>query len=395
MNNSRITIGMLWHTFASGNQGVNALTVSNTAIARSVAEQMGLEPQFVYFAPGTETVIERTANGDRIIRINRATMLTSLVFWTSLAELDCMLDITAGDSFAEIYGAKRFFLVWLTKWMTLARKIPLLLSPQTIGPFTRQPYRYLAAGIMERAALTVARDPQSLAAIEELAPGANKLLSADVAFRLPFEARDRATDGKVHVGVNVSGLLWHQSVTGANGFGLGYDYRAMTVQLLDKLVARDDIVVHLITHVVDSTSPDDSDGPAIDLLADRYPVMVRVPDFAGPSDAKSYIACLDVMIGARMHACIAAFSTGVAVIPVAYSRKFIGLFGDLLQYPHSVAPQGYDADTTVAFILDRIERRIELREAVKAGNERIAPLLDAYEKSLAELFGARGRRLKR
>ena len=163
----------------------------------------------------------------------------------------------------------------------------------------------------------------------------------------------------------------------------------------DKLVARDDIVVHLITHVVDSMRPDDSDSPAVDLLADRYPAVVRVPDFAGPSDAKSYIACLDVMIGARMHACIAAFSTGVAVIPVAYSRKFIGLFGDLLHYPHSVAPQGYDADTTVAFILDRIERRIELREAVKAGNERVAPLLDAYEKSLVELFGARGRRLKR
>jgi polysaccharide pyruvyl transferase WcaK-like protein len=30
-----------------------------------------------------------------------------------------------------------------------------------------------------------------------------------------------------------------------------------------------------------------------------------------------------------MHACIAAFSTGVAVVPLAYSRKFNGLFESL------------------------------------------------------------------
>ncbi|MBP9830985.1 MAG: hypothetical protein KBC65_05930, partial [Polaromonas sp.] len=30
-----------------------------------------------------------------------------------------------------------------------------------------------------------------------------------------------------------------------------------------------------------------------------------------------------------MHACIAAFSSGVPVVPMAYSRKFNGLFGTL------------------------------------------------------------------
>ena len=30
-----------------------------------------------------------------------------------------------------------------------------------------------------------------------------------------------------------------------------------------------------------------------------------------------------------MHACIAAFSAGVPVVPMAYSRKFNGLFGTL------------------------------------------------------------------
>ncbi len=53
------------------------------------------------------------------------------------------------------------------------------------------------------------------------------------------------------------------------------------------------------------------------------------PDFPDPSSAKTYIAGLDFFAGARMHACIAAFSSGVPVVPMAYSRKFQGLFGSL------------------------------------------------------------------
>jgi colanic acid/amylovoran biosynthesis protein len=38
---------------------------------------------------------------------------------------------------------------------------------------------------------------------------------------------------------------------------------------------------------------------------------------------------MDFFTGARMHACIAALSSGVPVLPMAYSRKFAGLFGTL------------------------------------------------------------------
>ena len=38
---------------------------------------------------------------------------------------------------------------------------------------------------------------------------------------------------------------------------------------------------------------------------------------------------MDIFIGARMHATIAAFSSGVATIPTAYSRKFSGLYNNL------------------------------------------------------------------
>jgi len=381
-----IAIGLLWHAFDSGNHGVNALTVGNIAIARDAARAAGLEPHFTIFAPGHGTAAEVTADGTAVIRINRRTMLSSRAYWDAVGQLDCMLDISAGDSFADIYGAKRFFWIWLTKRIALMRGVKLVLSPQTIGPFTRQPYKRLAGGIMRGAELTVARDPLSFDAVGTLAPGARRLLSADVAFRLPFDRRVRVDDGTIHVGVNVSGLLWRQSGSGGNHYGLSYDYAAMTRAVLDALAARDDVTVHLVTHVVDRAHPEDDDGPVADDLASRYPRAIRVPDFAGPTEAKSYISGLDLLIAARMHACIAAFSSGVPVLPVAYSRKFMGLFGDLLGYDHSLPRTGYDEAGAAAFLLDRVDRRDALAAAVAAGHARVAPLLDAYQQALGALF---------
>lgn len=390
MQNTRppgeIAIGLLWHSFESGNQGVNALTVSNRAIAAGVAEAMGLVPRFTIFAPGRAAGVRILASGDRVVELNRDTALTSTTLLSAIGRLDCMLDISAGDSFAEIYGPKRFAWMWATKRLTMLRGVPLVLAPQTIGPFTRQPYRMLAGGIMDRAALTVARDPLSFDAVARLSPKARRMLSADVAFRLPFTARARAGDARLHVGVNVSGLLWHQSGGAGNAYGLSYDYAAMSLALLEALSARDDVQVHLVTHVVDPGLPNDDDGLVADDLARRFPGAIRVPAFAGPSEAKSYISGLDLMIAARMHACIAAYSSGVPVVPVAYSRKFQGLFGDLLGYGHCLPVTGVDQGEAVRFILDRLDRRGDLLAEVAQGMARVDPLLDAYEQALHALF---------
>jgi colanic acid/amylovoran biosynthesis protein len=383
---NRIEVGLLWHAFDSGNHGVNALTLANLAIAAEAARAIGFEPHFTLFTPGRGEVMEVTPEGHAVVRLNRRTIITSRIFSSRVKQCHCVLDISAGDSFADIYGAKRFFWMWLTKTLVLRHGKSLLLSPQTIGPFTRQPYRWLAGRLMRAASLTVARDPLSYEAIHDLAPGAKRLLSSDVAFRLPFERRAKAKDGRIHVGINVSGLLWRQSGSGENAYGLGYDYAAMTSAVLDALAKRDDVVVHLVTHVVDRTLPDDTDSDVVDELALRYPRALRVPDFTGPSAAKSYIAGLDLLIAARMHACIAAFSADVPVVPVAYSRKFLGLFEGLLDYRHVLPQTGLNAAAAAAFILDRVDRRDELAAEVSAGNRRVAPLLDAYSEALRAFF---------
>jgi polysaccharide pyruvyl transferase WcaK-like protein len=296
-----------------------------------------------------------------------------------------LLDIGGGDSFADIYGRKRFAYLWLTKMMGIVREVPLLLSPQTIGPFSRQPETALAAWAMNRAEAVIARDPLSFEVARRMSPKARVVEAVDVAFALPFEPRDKAGEG-LDIGLNVSGLLFNGGYSGSNEFGMQVDYAAYTRALIAALSARSGVRVHLVSHVNSHDMPQDDDGRVADRLAKEFPNIIRAPTFNSPSEAKSYISGLDFLIAGRMHACIAAYSSGVPVVPVAYSRKFAGLFEGVLGYPHLVPVSGLCTDGAVAFTLDRLDRREALRADIAEGSKRIAARLDLYREELRRLF---------
>jgi len=382
-----ISIGLLWHASGSGNLGVGALTVGNLAAARRAAAACGLKPHFKILEFAGDFGVTYIDEPDvETFTINTRSMLSPGGFWAQLKSLDCVLDIGAGDSFADIYGLKRFMFLWLSKALTGLRGRPLVMSPQTIGPFTRQPYLAMARSAMTGAAVVVARDPASLAAARKIAPKARTLQAVDVAFLLPFERVDHGAPGKVHVGVNVSGLLFNGGYTKANEFGLDIDYAAMARKLIVALAARPDVVVHLICHVNSDQLPLDDDRAVADRLKQEFPGVVRAPDFLSPSEAKGYIAGLDFLTAARMHACIAAFSAGVAVVPVAYSRKFSGLFQGVLQYPYEVPVRGLSTDEAVSYILQRLDERDELKRAAAAGLQVVDELLNGYIEELQRVF---------
>lgn len=381
-----IKIGLLWHSVSSGNLGVGALTLGNIALVREVATQMGLRPEFVVMGM-------RDGDSSRLLEGEVATFVIdtrSLIspggFWRALAGVDCVLDIGAGDSFAEIYGARRFAFLWLTKMLAIARHVPLVLSPQTIGPFNRPVYRRLGAAALRGSTAVLARDQQSLEVARTMAPRSRVELAVDVAFVLPFADRSAERGGqKKRVGVNASGLLFHQAETKSNRFGLSYDYADFTRRLLAALTARDDVEVHLVPHATSAGDPTDDDERLAQRLAEEFPGTVLVPNFRDPCDAKSYISSLDFLVAGRMHACIAAFSSGTPVVPVSYSRKFSGLFG-LLDYDHVLPMQGMTVEGAVRQVLDALENRTELGRAEKSGMQKVDALLNVYRSALRDVF---------
>lgn len=388
-----IAIGLLWHAADSGNLGVGALTLANLALAREAAAQVGLKPHFTIIGFASDT--GRTyVEGEDIatFAISRRTLSSPSGYWATLGRLDCILDIGGGDSFADIYEAKRFAYIWATKAMAIARRVPLLFSPQTIGPFTRPPFTMLAKAVMRRADAIVARDPVSFKAVRKMAPRARAVQSVDVAFMLPFQRPTQRESDTLYVGINVSALLYNRGFSGENEFGLEIDYAALMRRLIATLSARTDVRVHLFCHVNSDVLAAEDDGVVADQFAQEFPRTVRVPDFKSPSDAKSFISGMDFVVSGRMHACIAAFSSGVPVVPIAYSRKFTGLFEAMLGYEYLVPVTGMSTDTAYRYVLDCLDRRSTLAAAIERGNRTVSASLDRYRAELERLFTAVGAR---
>ena len=281
-------------------------------------------------------------------------------------QADYIMDIGQGDSFADIYGAKRFDKIDRIHRTARFLSKPYILLPQTIGPFTNPVIRQKAIKSITGASLVMTRDGQSLDYVKELAgskPHVKEFI--DVAFFLPYTKMNFDNDF-VHVGLNISGLLWNGGYTRNNQFGLKTDYQQAMRKVLIWFLSKEKVKVHLISHVVAGERNIENDYEvAFDLWKTmHHDRLVLAPLFLSPIDAKSYIAGMDFFMGARMHATIAAFSAGVPVVPMAYSRKFNGLFIDTLSYSHVIDLKEDDENTILTMVKEDFSNRDSLQQEI-------------------------------
>lgn len=249
-------------------------------------------------------------------------------------DADFILDIGQGDSFADIYGEKRF--KWIYSEYKLAKKfnIPLCILPQTIGPFNDAGLRKKAMGAVRSAKCVMVRDKQSADYVKSLLPNLDVTEIIDVAFFMPYEKKEFNKE-YIHVGLNISALLWNGGYTMDNQFGLKSNYQCLIRGIVEYFLSKKDVKLHLIPHVVGGERGLENDYAVAYDIYEEYcnENLILAPLFFDPIVAKNYIAGMDFFMGARMHSAIAAFSSEVAVYPMAYSRKFNGLFLETLDYP--------------------------------------------------------------
>lgn len=393
-NEMMVTVGLLWHSLSSGNLGVGALTESNIAIIRGVAEELGLRVHFLVLGTSAQSLPALAAEleaGGHKLEAQRARILRG-EFRRHVKRCDLVIDIGEGDSFADIYGFKRFFFYWLSKNIVCSSGVPLVLAPQTIGPFDGAAAQVLARQVMKRCLRVFARDKLSSDYLRQLGVQGNISEAIDVAFRLPFARRQFPQNGKIRVGINVSGLLFNGGYHGGNQFGLTIDYPAVMRELIKTFSAIDNVEVHLVSHVIEPHMPAEDDYARSLSLQKEFPGVIVAPVFARPSEAKSYISGMDFFTGARMHACIAAFSAAVAVVPMAYSRKFNGLFGTL-GYDEIADCKKDDDRAVVARIVAGFHGRVALQARVQTALGDVERRLGQYEGVLREfLRGKQGAR---
>lgn len=396
MTISKRKVGIVWATPNSTNLGVSALAYSSLILFQEIAKRKNIIFEYILWgAPegiselniGTESIriegIKPFYGGDlfRYVKnlIRRPWVFLNYSSIRKLKKCDIIVDTGEGDSYSDIYGMERFRNFDFIKQKFYKSKNLYILLPQTIGPFNSKEALRKGQKSLNLASAVIARDTQSFDFCKNLYDGHNLFLSIDMAFFLPYQKLNLPKNDKVRIGINVSGLLWEGGYTGANQFGLSVNYQELIISILDYLSTMDNIEVHLIGHVVGRDEDIDDDGHVLKELYTSYNNFILAPTFKSPIEAKNYIASMDFFSGARMHSCIAAISAGIPVLPMAYSRKFNGLFSDTLAYNRILDMKSLSNKDALNLFKNTLESKDKIKSEI---SEIQQGLITAYKENM-------------
>lgn len=345
----------------TGNQGVSALCHSTVAgLARrgataiTVADhRQGLRQENWGYA--TVNLLGLTHNR----RFWRGDNLRAAHAWTRaggglniparvIARSQAVLDISGGDSFTDVYGPKRFRAMILTKRLALDAGVPLILLPQKLGPFSDPSFRAEAISVLRAATAVWVRDAQSYDFLRE-ALGADfdperHRLGVDVAVALParppetlgvVSSRWLAGDSTIPLaGLNVSGLLCNDRDSARHSFGLK-EFHTDQIDALAQalLTSHANLRLLLVPHVQRPDGDPESDLDAARALKTRLGALGEgrvhvLEETLNAMELKWVLSRLDWFAGARMHATIGAFSSGVPTLGLGYTDKAQGVFAE-------------------------------------------------------------------
>ena len=384
-----IKIVLFGVSLQSANKGCEALAYSLFSILNDQLAQNYMRAKIysVIYQPRGEA-LERDLSGfDRIdhtfLPNRKKSLAAQWAIVKAVWNADLCIDMTEGDSFSDIYGKSRFYWRSLEKAFVLICGKKLILGPQTYGPYTSAMVRRFASWVLKRAYSICTRDDASAQLVKHLT-GRDACISTDIAFRLPVDIRRLPEKTGKRIGINVSGLLWNGGYTGDDQFGLTVDYRTYLFGLIEWCLDNK-MEVWLIPHVImahDRSNPE-NDLTVCRLLQQKYR-QCHIPDVLDtPMVIKGYLSQMDVVIGARMHAVIGAFSCKVASVPFAYSKKFGDLFGSL-DYHCLIDGRTMTTEDALTATCGMIKDSDRLTEAVGRSMEKVHVRAERFIKILED-----------
>tara|TARA_B100001057_G_scaffold186294_1_gene187089 strand:- start:10841 stop:12049 length:1209 start_codon:yes stop_codon:yes gene_type:complete len=383
MKKRKKNIGIIWANPFSDNLGVSALAYSAIHLIYNSVKEIE-KFNLIIFGSSISGKTEINIAGKNIEVFNipyqhyysvkyliKAFLFPKKAFVKKLFSMDLVFDISEGDSFSDIYGQDRFNRIIGSKTVFNFLRIPQILLPQTIGPFAKKNNEKRAIKEIRKCQVVIARDEMSHKLLKEISNSDNIAdESIDLAFALPFDKKS-FNDKKIHVGINVSGLLCSGGYEQNNQFNLKCNYHELIEEIIKNFYEMDNVQIHLIPHVVPINYPLEDDYKISLEIKEKYPQLILPNRFADPISAKSYISRMDFFTGARMHSCIAAFSSGVPVVPMAYSRKFNGLFDKTLNYPYTADCVNESQEIVFKKIKSGFNSRTQLKKLISTSLKNI------------------------
>lgn len=265
---------------------------------------------------------------------------------------------------------------------------PVILWGASVGPFEREPHFVGAvAEHLSRMNFVAVRESVSYQYLTQTLRLGNVVQMADPAFTLGKEPVDLAPfwpHGEEGVlGINVSALIERYKRP-------GQDLRGEVAEFLREAVRRYRLGVLLVPHV-NPLEGSHAGGDAtymaglLDQVRDLGSSVSMMPHTLNAAQIKYVISHLRYFIGARTHATIAALSSGVPTVSIAYSVKARGINRDLFGDESAVLHTPDVSRTTLCERLEWLQREEVRIKAVLA--RRVPQLQDEARKAAARVSG--------
>ncbi len=276
-----------------------------------------------------------------------------------------MVLAVGGDNFTESYGIETAVNCLRDVWYAQHIRKPTVIWAASIGPFNHEGLRDLAINIFKRATLITVRERWSEQYLKSLGISENVRLVSDPAFLLGRKRTERTTwesifISKVTLGVGVSALK-------SKFLGVSRaTYEEIMAQFIDYVTHSCDATILLIPHVMYQGNDDLLACNAVMRKIKRKNRVILAGNYNMQADElKEAIAQCNYFIGCRTHSTIAALSSFVPTIAIAYSKKALGIFEQV--YGH--------ADYIVDGSSITLDKLIEAFEEVRSHREKIVELL--------------------
>lgn len=288
-----------------------------------------------------------------------------------ISSVDAVLSI-GGDNYSLDYRLPSLLMGVDRLAMSLGK--PVFIWGASVGPFEAEPH-FVSAIQQHLAGMSfiAARESITYSYLTETLGLNNVIKMADPAFTLAKEVVDttlfwpkESSNGVI--GLNISPLIERYKSD-------GQDLRAEAIQFIRNAVAKEFSVL-LISHVVplDGNKNNNDAAYMADMLAELAALgnsVTIMPAHFNASQIKQVISQLRFFIGARTHATIAALSSGVPTLSIAYSVKAKGINKDLLGDMPVVLPT---PELTAASLMTGLDYLIENEVQIKSYLESKLPV---------------------